>query len=307
VLVLRFKDRSPREWKVPFNFPLNNYDIPLGLGIIATLLFSVAGINLITKQVATISGVAFTLVFFLIFTVSERVNEKRRGAKAHVEVDQFRIQLQQEVSHQSVAVRPGNTLCLVRDYNTLDHLRKALELTHTGKTDLVVMTVHLLRGPDTGYKDLADHQVFTEYEQLLFSRVVAVAEKAGKHVELLVVPSSDIFQAIAQTAAQLHSSMIITGHSSVMTPEEQARRLGQAWERLTPKPKHHQVCFRVIRPNGRMRDFYLGAHAPQMSEEDISQIHEVWLKMTSEPGWEHLHHKDIVSIALALLKQDRKS
>ena len=56
-----------------------------------------------------------------------------------------------------------------------------------------------------------------------------------------------------------------------------------------------------------MRDFCLGAHAPQMSEEDVNLIHELWLKMTGEPGWEHLHHKDIVSIALALLKQDRKS
>jgi amino acid transporter len=306
VLLLRFKDRSPREWKVPLNLPLNSSEVPLGLGIIAALLFSVAGINLITKQVATISGIAFTLVFFLIFTVSERVNEKRRGDAAHVEVDQFRVQLQQVVSHQSVAVRPGNTLCLVRDYNTLDHLRKALELTHTGETDLVVMTVHLLRGPDTGYRDFSDRQVFTDYEQLLFSRVVALAEKAGKHVDLLVVPSSDVFQAIAQTAAQLHSSMIITGHSAVMTLEEQARRLGQAWERLPQKPKH-QVCFRVIKPNGRMRDFYLGAHAPQMSEREINQIHELWLEMTSEPGWEHLHHKDIVTIALALLKEDRKS
>ncbi len=306
VLVLRFKDRSPREWKVPFNIPLNSHEIPLGLGIIAALLFSVAGINLITKQVATISGVAFTLVFFVVFTLSERFNEKRRGSKAHVEVDQFRVQLQQSVSHQSVSVRPGNTLCLVRDYNTLDHLRKALELTHTGKTDLVVMTVHVLRGPDTGYKDLADHQVFTDYEQLLFSRVVALAEKAGKHVDLLVVPSSDVFQAIAQTASQLHSAMIITGNSSVMTPEEQARRLGQAWERLPEKPKH-QVCFRVIKPNGRMRDFYLGAHVPQISEQDTNQIHELWLEMTSEPGWEHLHHRDVVTIALALLKEDRKS
>jgi amino acid transporter len=306
VLVLRFKDKSPREWKVPLNLPLNSSEVPFGLGIIAALLFSVAGINLITKQVATISGIAFTLVFFLIFTVSERVNEKRRGDAAHVEVDQFRVQLQQVVSHQSVAVRPGNTLCMVRDYNTLDHLRKALELTHTGETDLVVMTVHLLRGPDTGYRDFSDRQVFTDYEQLLFSRVVAQAEKAGKHVDLLVVPSSDVFQAIAQTAAQLHSSIIITGHSAVMTPEEQARRLGQAWERLPQKPKH-QVCFRVIKPNGRMRDFYLGAHAPQMSEQEINQIHELWLEMTSEPGWEHLHHKDIVTIALALLKEDRKS
>jgi amino acid transporter len=306
VLVLRFKDKSPREWKVPFNIPLNNHEIPLGLSVIAVLLFSVAGINLVTKQVATISGVAFTLVFFLIFTASERVNEKRRGAKDHVEVDQFRVQLQQVVSHQSVAVRPGNTLCVVRDYNSLDHLRKALELTHTGKTDLVVMTVHLLRGPDTGYKDLAEHRVFTDYEQLLFSRVVALAEKAGKHVELLVVPSSDVFQAIAQTAAQLHSSMIIAGYSPVVAPQEQARRLGEAWERLTQKPKH-QVCFRVIKLNGRMLDFYLGAHAPQMSEEDVSLIHDLWLKMTSKPGWEHLHHKDVVSLALALLKQDHKS
>ena len=48
---------------------------------------------------------------------------------------------------------------------------------------------------------------------LLFSRVVALAEKAGKHVDLLVVPSSDIFQAIVQTAAQLESAEIIAGRS----------------------------------------------------------------------------------------------
>ena len=54
------------------------------------ILFSVAGVNLITKQVATISGVAFTLVFFLIFMVSEHVNENGAALAAHVEVDQFR-------------------------------------------------------------------------------------------------------------------------------------------------------------------------------------------------------------------------
>src|SRR2546430_11845431 len=57
VLVLRFKDKSEREWKVPLNLPLKHTEIPLGLGVVATLLFSVAGINLIAKQVATISGV----------------------------------------------------------------------------------------------------------------------------------------------------------------------------------------------------------------------------------------------------------
>src|SRR5436305_8234926 len=71
MLVLRFKDRSPREWKVPLNIYLDNKEIPIGLGIITALLFSVAGINLITKQVATMSGIAFTLIFFTIFLVSE--------------------------------------------------------------------------------------------------------------------------------------------------------------------------------------------------------------------------------------------
>src|SRR6266851_6710607 len=91
MLVLRFKDRSPREWKVPLNIKLDGMELPLGLGIIAALLFSIAGINLITKQVATVSGVAFTLVFFTLFLVSERINERKRGNAQHVEMDQFRL------------------------------------------------------------------------------------------------------------------------------------------------------------------------------------------------------------------------
>src|SRR5436305_14316529 len=74
MLVLRFKDKSPREWKVPFNIQLGNNELPIGLGMIATLLFMIAGVNLVTKQVATVSGLAFTLIFFLIFYVSEQYN-----------------------------------------------------------------------------------------------------------------------------------------------------------------------------------------------------------------------------------------
>src|SRR6185295_4742204 len=153
VLVLRFRNRSQREWKVPLNIKLDGNEIPIGLGIIATLLFSVAGINLITKQVATVSGVAFTVVFFGLFLISEKFNERKRGMAPHVEVDQFRLQIQDVVSNDTVEVRPGGTLCLVRDYNTLGHVRQALELTHTGKRDLVVMTVQVMKGPDTGYEN----------------------------------------------------------------------------------------------------------------------------------------------------------
>jgi len=305
VLVLRFKDKSEREWKVPFNIRLDGNELPIGLGVITMLLFSVAGVNLITKEVATISGIAFTIVFFTIFLVSERINERQHAEEIHTTsaMDQFRLHASEGVSTETVEVRPGNTICLVRDYNTLDHLKKALEITHTGKKDLVVMTVHLMRGPDTGYEGIAKDRLFSRYEQYLFSKVVALAEKAGKTVHLLVVPSSDIFQAIALTAAQLRSSDIIAGRSSVMAPEHQAKLLGDAWERLSNKPQE-RIRFRVIGPDEEIRDFYLGAHAPELTDEEINFIHKLWLNVRDERGLEDIRHKQIVVAALVRLADE---
>ena len=105
-------------------------------------------------------------------------------------------------------------------------------MTDTGKRNLVVMTVRIARGPDAGYQDLDAQRLFSSYEQQLFTRVVAVAEKAGKHVDLLVVPSTDVYQAAVMTAAQIDSWDLFAGISEVMAPEEQARRMGEAWESL---------------------------------------------------------------------------
>src|SRR5437667_6179222 len=186
MLVLRFKDKSEREWKVPFNIKLDGNELPIGLGLITALLFAVAGINLVTKEIATITGLLFTIVFFTIFLISERINERRRAHEIHTTsaMDQFRLNTREAISNETVAVRPGNTICLVRDYNTLGHLKKALGITHTGKADLVVMTVHLMRGPDTGYQGISEDRLFSRYEQYQLSKVVALDEKAGKTVQL---------------------------------------------------------------------------------------------------------------------------
>ena len=305
MLVLRFKDRSHREWKVPFNPTIAGTEIPLGLSVIAAILFSIAGINLITKQVATVSGVAFTLVFFVVFVASERINERRRGADEHIEMDQFRLQPQDVISSDTVEVRPGNSLCVVRDYNTLDHVKMALEMTHTGKRDLVVMTVHVMKGPDAGYEDISENQLFTRYEQLLFSRVTAVAEKAGKHVDLLVIPGTNVFDAIAQTAAHLDSADIWAGRSSVMAPEDQAKHIGDAWERLPKKPSR-QVTFHVVDTNGTSIAFNLGAHVPKLADADVDLIHSLWLDATKAGGMDDLHHHEIVTVALARMAEELK-
>jgi amino acid transporter len=302
MLVLRYRDRSPREWKVPFNLALDGVELPVGLGVITAVLFALASINLITKQVATISGTGFTIIFFVLFLVSERVHEKRLLGESALP-DPFRLESQEAVSTETVGVRPGNTLCLVRDYNTLDHVKWALEATHTGKRDLVMMTARVTKGADAGYEGLADHQVFASYEQKLFSRVVALAEKAGKKVHLLVVPSSNVFDAIVHTAAGLDSAEVIAGRSSVMSPQEQARRIGDAWEKLPYKPKR-QFAFKVVDPGGEVQEFIVGAHAPALSAEEIQLIHALWLDVTHESGVEDLRHKDVVRIALERLRND---
>lgn len=303
MFMLRFKDQSPREWKVPLNFKIGDREIPIGLGLISLIMFAVAGINLITKQIATLSGLAFTLVFFLIFQISEKMNEKKRGEKSHLEMDRFRITPKEDITATAISVRPGNVLCLVRDYNTLDHLKHALERVDIRQKDLIVMTIRKLAGPDSGYENIHESELFTDYEQLLFSKVVSLAEKSGKHVELLVVPSSNIFQAIAITALQLQSSLIIAGKSAVMSADSQARQVGQAWEAL-PKKTEIPICFQVMSNEGETWNYYLGAHDPSLTPEDIQLIHRLWLDLSIESGYEEIHHRDVVTYALLRLNTD---
>ena len=72
MLVLRYKQPGAREFRVPFNVKIGTVEIPVGLALITVVLFALCVINLFTKQVATIAGVSFTLVFFAIFTISEK-------------------------------------------------------------------------------------------------------------------------------------------------------------------------------------------------------------------------------------------
>src|SRR6202035_2667289 len=63
MVVLRFKDRSPRVYKVPFNIRIGNVEFPIGLSLIFLVLLFTAVLNFFTKEVATIGGMVFTAMF----------------------------------------------------------------------------------------------------------------------------------------------------------------------------------------------------------------------------------------------------
>jgi hypothetical protein len=300
VLVLRFKDPSPREWRVPLNLRIAGVELPIGLAAITLALVSVAVVNLFTKQVATIAGAGFTLIVYTAFVFSERATARRRSVD-HT-LDQFHLLPAPDVGLAEVLARPGGVLVPVRDPNTLAHLKWVLNRTDTQKQDIVVMTVRLLRGPDTGFRDIDSARVFRDYEQNLFTKVVSVAEREGRPVKLLVVPSGNVADALAQAAVSLQSSDIVVGESATLSGAEMAHRLGAAWDRI---PKSQQVRSRLVayKLTGEIETFLLGPHAPALSQEDLDLIHRLWLDAVSQYGLD-VHHRDVVRAALEQMEQD---
>jgi amino acid transporter len=304
VLVLRFRSPGEREWRVPVNLRIGRVELPIGLAAITLALFTVALVNLVTKQVATVSGSLFTIVIYTAFVMSERATAKRREAadKAHHALDQFHLVPAADVGPELVRARPGNVLVPVRDPNSLAHLKWVLDRTDTERQDIIVMTIRPLRGPDTGYRDFSGERVFRDYEQALFTRVVSLAEREGRPVKLLVVPSSNVTAAMAQAAVNLGSSDIVVGASANLSGAEMARRLGDAWDRIQ---KGSQVRSRLVAHGhgGATETFLLGPHAPALSQEDLDLIHRLWLDAVNQYGLD-VHHRDVVRAALEELERD---
>src|SRR5438067_2594679 len=143
MLVLRHKYKGERGWKVPPNFHIAGHEIPFGLASVFLVLFSTAIVNLFTKSIATVAGVSFAAVFFLIFTVSERVNRKKHAlAEQHMR-EHFQLLPNDTVERAQLGIRPGNVMVTVRDYNTLGHLKWALERIDTKEQDIVVMSARV--------------------------------------------------------------------------------------------------------------------------------------------------------------------
>ena len=211
VLVLRFKQPENREWKVPLNFRIGGVEIPVGLGLITLFLFTLACINVFTKELATIAGVSFTLAFFLVFTVSERMNRTEHARKRQ-DLEQFRLDQSEEVSQEQITCAAGQCAgglpqsvpsgasgkSAREDRYAEGGYRRAVGTSGDGGGFGRVRSATPIRSSPTA-------------EQDLFTRVVSVAEKAGKHVELLAVAAADPWLGMVQTAQKLQSSRIVTG------------------------------------------------------------------------------------------------
>ena len=227
MVVLRFTHKEPREYKVPFNIKIGAYEIPVGLICIALVLGAAAVFNLLTKELATISGLSVTCAFFLLFWITEHLQHQKLGIHGHKHLEQFNQERAGELTIEKLRLdKPFRRLVAIRSTQNLAMLEKALAETDPKTTDVIVMTAKLVQGE--GHFDVNDAEL-DPYDQELMSAVVEKAEHVGKHVVPLIVPTNRPLHAIVKTASDLKVQELVVGGSNVWTADDQMDQIMFDW------------------------------------------------------------------------------
>ena len=251
MLVLRFKRPEPREYEVPLNIRFGRFDIPVGMTLIFLTLAVAAISNLFTKEVATISGVAFTAGFFAVFWISEHAHRRRIGTPAdhHEHLEHFNQKQADQLSVESLSLtRPYRKLVAIRSPYNLGMLERCLAETDPETTEVVVMTANVL---PQGSADL--NPTITEQDRQLLTAVVNLAEHAGKPVTPVIVPTNEPFYAMTRTAKTVGVQELIMGPSNKFRPEDQLDQVALYWLNLCG-PQPEPLSIRVL---GKDRDVRL--------------------------------------------------
>lgn len=236
VLILRYKNKSPREWKVPFNFNIGQFEIPVGLAVIFLVLFSAGCVNLLTKKAATISGSIFTLIFFIVFESSEKINKKKYALKVvdhDTHLDKVNLNHIDVLNIDSCGSKKERRIVIaVRDPRNLSHIESILKRVDSENTDVIVMSSKIAKGLQLE----GDLTQSTTEEEILFTKIIQVAEKVGHSVIPVLVPSNDPFYAMARVVYDLNAQELVVGKSGKYPPDIQMERIAVAWGSVRPQP-----------------------------------------------------------------------
>ena len=212
MLVLRFTEGDRyRGYRVPLNVRLGRIELPVGLGLVFLVLLAAALANLMTKTVATISGLSFTVAILLAFNATERYRKRQEGAdsdgkpRKHEHLEQFDADRAEEVNPETLSLeRPYRRVVALESSAHLDALEVCLVETDPANTELVVVVVH---PPETAgvYGEPAHTDIvyasgcgtdvpdppLGQQDRQLMTAVVRQSELAGKPVKPVVVLTRD--------------------------------------------------------------------------------------------------------------------
>ena len=93
----------------------------------------------------------------------------------------------------------------------------------------------------------------TEEEEILFTQVIAVAEKEGHTVIPLMVASNDPFYAMAKVACDLDAHELVVGKSEKDSLDVQMERIALAWGAVRP-PSGRSLIIRILWDGSELKE-----------------------------------------------------
>ena len=202
--------------------------------------------NLLTKPLATEWGIGFTIAFLVAFMISERYRPQQTSASAE-HLEQFNLEEADEITGESLGLKHTNRkLIVIRSSQQLDLLDKVLTEIDPDKTDVVLMVTKTIPGAVTHVLS----PKLNRYDQELMTVVVERAEKIGKHVTPLVVPTNNRIHAILRTAQEVGAQEIILAADQRGGIGRLRELLVSYWQRLEPKPSG-SITVRLIGQQGQ--------------------------------------------------------
>jgi hypothetical protein len=278
MVILRFKDKSPRAYEVPLNIRIrrpgkrsvatetqtavngngkagvlvtestvadgiapkpaiisdvgDRIDLPIGITLIFMVLASTAMINLFTKKVATIWGIAFTVGFLIVFVVCEQLSHRLRRGDHHAHLEQFNEKVTDAPTPESLGLTHLHPILVaIRNPKSMRVLSSLLHEVDTTRRDIVVITCKVL--PPLTQGITAQELKVDNNDREVLTRVVNLAETAGKQVYPLVIPTNNPLYAIATAARDLQASEVVLGTSEKSSPDVQLEQFAMAWGMAT--------------------------------------------------------------------------
>ena len=249
---------ATRPFQAPFNLHVGTREIPLGLLASTLLVGAGAAAMIVARDPPAIATFALMGSLLVLFT---GVGRETLPPAVAEDPDVFDILPAAELSLDQMDVRPGGVLVLVRNPHALAHVAAALQ--RAGDRDVVVMTVRLL-GVDVERRRIRRRGSRPPPSGGSARRSRRWPSGTTRPVRLLIVPAHDVFDAVVATIVRLQSSEVHVGESETLSADDQARLLGDAWERA-PKPEPLDVRLVVHHASGRTDAYHLGAHPPALN------------------------------------------
>jgi hypothetical protein len=289
MLVLRFTapDRY-RGYRVPLNLRLGRRELPVGLALVFLVLLAAALANLMTKPVATVSGLAFAAIFLIAFAATEHSRERREGAEAesrrrgHEYLEQFEVQAAEELTPEALGLqRPDRKLVSVGSPGDLTMFETCLVETDPARTDIVVLAAHT--APAAGmYGDPERTDVLlaaarTEdapepplgwEDRKLMTAIVNRSEVAGKPVKPAVILTGDPEAALIRSVRAVGAQELLLGASGSEPPVAQLDRLVARWQESSPGRAGRLTVRLITKDLDLRRDLDGGSRIPPAADDD---------------------------------------